>query len=130
MFPEFFPSFIFTDLFFYDINHSIMSEKETLSEIRQGAWWAALSYVFFMCFVVVLYARENKFAHFHARQGLVLCILEFLCLLLSRVFILGTFAKFLLLILFFLSFLGIFSALMGKYAKFPGISEIAEKLVV
>lgn len=39
-------------------------------------WYAALAYVFFMCFLSLRRARESDFVRFHARQGVLLFFAE------------------------------------------------------
>jgi len=100
-------------------------------DIIEGAPFAALSYILFMCIFVLRYKKGNAFAYFHAKQGLVIFILEIvLWLVYSIIPIIGFFAGVGLLILFVFSCIGIFAGLMGKYTKFPLIYGIAEKIII
>ncbi len=110
-----------------------MSEENSRlnEEIIRGAPFAALSYVLFMSIFVLKYKKGNSFSRFHARQGLVIFILEtVLWLIYSTVPIIGFFAGAGLLILFIFSCIGVFAGLMGKYVKFPIVYGIAEKIII
>ncbi len=97
-------------------------------EIRGGAGFAALAYIPFLWILVFIFKKENKFSHYHAKQGLVIFIGEVIFLLLTKYSgFIGTLLAILFLIL---SLYGIFSALMGKLCKIPLISGIAAKLVI
>ncbi|EKD47008.1 MAG: hypothetical protein ACD_66C00259G0004, partial [uncultured bacterium] len=43
-------------------------------DIEDNKVLAALSYIFILCFVPLLLARDSKFAQYHAKQGLVLFV--------------------------------------------------------
>lgn len=105
--------------------------KYTKEQIRAGAASAGLSYVFFVCFFILAY-KENKFARFHAKQGLVLFIGLILCWILGALLpILGSFFSVFGTILYlFCSVFGVFKSLMGKEAAFPVVTKIADKLVI
>lgn len=114
-----------------------MMESETIDlglseqEIRDGAPFAALSYVLFLWIFVFFAPEKNKFAHFHARQGIVLFLLEIACGFLSLIPFLG-FIFYLAGMIGFtlLGFYGIYNALTGKAVKLPIVGSIAAKLVV
>lgn len=101
-------------------------------EIREGAGLGALSYVFFLWILVFFFKKDNAFAHYHAKQGLVLFILEivaFFFLVFLPFF--GILIYYVGMPLFLLSSLyGIYSALTGKLCKIPVVSKLASKLVV
>jgi uncharacterized membrane protein len=105
--------------------------KFTEEEIKSGAPFAALSYVFFLWILTFILKKENRFAHFHAKQGIAIFIGEmvfgFLALLplVGKIFyVIG------LLVFLCFSLYGIYYALTGKVVRMPVISDIADKFVV
>ena len=54
------------------------SPQENDSDIQANKTVAALSYLWILFLVPLLLKRDSKFAQFHAKQGLVLFIIEFL----------------------------------------------------
>lgn len=98
-------------------------------EIREGAGLGALSYIFFLWIFVFLFRKNNKFAHHHARHGLVIFVGEVIFAFLAVLF--GSFFSKLGALLFFvLSLIGIYASLTGKPTRIPVISDIAAKLVI
>ncbi len=101
-------------------------------EVRQGAGFAALAYIFFLCIFVLIYKKNNSFSKYHAKQALVLFIGWVACLFFSVAIpiiggifsVLGTLAYLVFMII------GIFSSLMGLKPKFPIIAQIAERMVI
>jgi len=108
-----------------------MADKVS-EEVRQGAGYAALAYLFFLCIFVLAYKKDNSFAKYHAKQALVLFIGWVVCLIFSIVIpfigaifsVLGTIAYLVFMVI------GIFSSLMGLKPYFPLITSIAEKIVI
>jgi len=107
-----------------------MQDREIPDYIKEGAGFAALSYAFFMCFFMLNYRKDNPFIHYHAKQALVIFILEVIFAILTSVSIVGFFAKLILLVLFIFSAVGVFSSLFGKYVNFPIVGDIAKKVII
>jgi fumarate reductase subunit D len=110
-----------------------MAEQVQLdqNEIKDGAPFAALSYVFFLWILVFIFRKSNQFAHFHAKQGIVVFIGEIVFIVLSLLPIIGiVFYVSGLLLFLFLSLYGIYSSLTGKMARMRFISNVADKFVV
>ena len=63
--------------------------QEEEQEIREGKFFAIISYVSFLCIITLILKRNNKFALYHARQGLVLFVLEVAAFILSIIPLLG-----------------------------------------
>ena len=104
-----------------------LSEKE----IKQGAAFAAISYVLFLWLIAFILKKDNKFTHYHARQGLVIFILEILCFFLLGIPFLGIlFYKIGCIVLVIFSLYGVYSSLTGKLCNIPIVTDIASKLVV
>ncbi|UCD15108.1 MAG: hypothetical protein JSV34_05145 [Candidatus Omnitrophota bacterium] len=111
-----------------------LREEVTLSksQIREGAPYAALSYVFFLCILTFIFKKDtNEFAHFHARQGIVIFVGELICFFLLAIPLIGQFfCRIGLIILFVASLCGIFSALTGKMSRISLVSDLAQKMVI
>jgi uncharacterized membrane protein len=90
---------------------------------------AVMSYIPFLCFVPLVNVnwRDNKKARFHARQGVILFLIE----LASALFLIDDLSKFVfravLLLAAALAAVGIYFALQGKSLRLPFISDIADK---
>ncbi len=99
--------------------------------IQEGAGWAAISYVGFLWIFTFIFKKNNEFAHYHAKQGLVLFAGEVIAFLFFAIPVIGWLFAYLGLIVFvILSIYGVFSALMGKLCKIPVVTDIAEKMVI
>ena len=101
------------------------------TEIKEGAPFAALSYVFFLWILAFLFKKENRFARFHAKQGMLIFICEVIVLFLVHIPILGFLVYIIGIIIFpLLSLYGIYLSLTGKGTYLPVIGELADKLVI
>lgn len=98
-------------------------------EIQEGKIFAITAYLWILCIIPLILKKENKFALFHGKQGLVLFIIELASMLLGIVPILGPMIA---LLLFFIcglaSLYGIIQSLQGKYSRIFLISELADKI--
>ncbi len=104
-----------------------MAEKE----IEEGKIFAVLGYLSILCLVPLLLKKDNKFALFHGKQGLVLFIFEVAAGIISLVPFLGWIIGILALIIFpILSVIGIIRSLMGQYWKMPVLGDLAEKITI
>jgi uncharacterized membrane protein len=75
--------------------------------------------------------KENKFALYHAKQGLVLFVFEVATFVISVIPVLGWLIGMLAILVFTLfSAWGLLQALMGNFPRFPLISDIADKIVI
>lgn len=109
-------------------NEGITMEDKTVTE---GKVWSIMAYLGILCLLPLLLKRENKFALFHGKQGLVLFVGEMAIAILNVIPILGQILWFLGVIVFgILSFTGIIQVLIGKYWKMPVVAEIAEKFKI
>lgn len=100
-------------------------------EIKEGKFFAVISYISFLCIISLVLKKDNPFALYHAKQGLVLFVMEVVCFLISIVPFLG----WLLVVMGFVIFpifsaLGIFQALMGNNGRLPIVSDIADNIVL
>jgi len=100
-------------------------------EIRDGKFFAAIGYFSFLCVVPLFLKRENKFAQFHGRQGLVLLILELAASMLKVIPVLGDVIFTIAWVIFgVLSLIAVLKVVTNKYWKLPLISQIAEKITL
>lgn len=99
--------------------------------IEEGKFFAVISYISFLCVVSLLLKRDNKFALFHAKQGLVLFVVEVITFIFSIIPVLGWLLGAAGVVLFILiSLWGIAQALLGNYNRLPLLSDIADKIVL
>ena len=94
-------------------------------DVEENKLLAALSYVWILCLVPLLAKRESKFAQFHAKQGLVLFIID---LIASLFFWFPLFGQLLMLLLLVVSILGIVKAYNGEWWKMPLVYEWSKKI--
>lgn len=100
-------------------------------EIRDGQLVALFSYLGVLCIIPLVLKKENKFAVFHGKQGLIIFVLEVISLILAAfptigLFLSSTISIFCLL----LSLWGIIQVLLGKYGRIYLINTLAEKVTV
>ena len=87
-----------------------------------------LSYIGILFLVPLLVCKDNAFAQFHAKQGLVLFIAEVATMVIAWIPILGWFVGFICYILWMiLSLMGIINVLSGKQVPLPVIGKFAER---
>lgn len=101
-------------------------------EIEEGKIFALIAYIWILCIVTLLVKKDNKFAYFHARQGLVLFLLGIVNMVVSAVlpFISWVITVPFSLILLICAIYGIIQALLGNYAKIPLVAELADKIKI
>jgi uncharacterized membrane protein len=108
-----------------------MEVVENEQEIREGKFFAIISYVSFLCILTLVLKKDNKFALYHAKQGLVLFVMEVIAFILSIIPLLGWIIGVLGYALFLLiSLWGIMQASLGIYCRIPVVSEISEKVIL
>ena len=101
-------------------------KNQTVSPVNDDKLWSILSYIPILCLIPLLQEETDSELRLHARQGVVLMLLEILiCILLipgvtNLLFSVG------LVICIVLAFIGAFNAFQGKYWRIPVISDIAE----
>jgi uncharacterized membrane protein len=105
--------------------------QHTEKDIQEGKFFAIISYISFFCIVSLVLKKDNKFALYHAKHGLVLFVFEVAAFILSVIPVLGFLIRVLGLIVFTLvSLWGILQAMMGKSERIPVLSDIASKVVL
>jgi fumarate reductase subunit D len=93
----------------------------------EGRLAAVMSYIPFLCFVPLLNMRHNPEAIFHARQGLMLFLIE----LVAFLFLFDRISTFvftaILIVAVALSMVGVFFALQGRNYRLPIVGDLADK---
>ena len=108
-----------------------MTYTQEEQEIVDGKFFAIISYVSFLCVITLILKKSNKFALYHARQGLVLFVMEVTAFILSIIPFLGWLIGIFGYVLFLLvSVWGIMQAALGVYSRIPVVSEISDKIVL
>lgn len=100
-------------------------------EIKEGKVFAVLGYLSIFCILPLILKKENKFALFHGKQGLVLFIFEVATFIVSVLPIIGPVIFQTSIFIFgVISIWCIIQVLRGEFLKIPIISNIAEKIVL
>jgi len=108
-----------------------MTYSQEDQEIIDGKFFAVISYVSFLCVITLMLKKGNKFALYHARQGLVLFVMEVAAFILSIIPLLGWLIGIFGYALFLLvSIWGILQSALGVYCRIPVVSEISDKIVL
>ncbi|MCP4568184.1 MAG: hypothetical protein GY841_11455 [FCB group bacterium] len=96
------------------------------SEERRMA--AVMAYIPFLCFVPLIKMRDDKYAYFHARQGLVLFFLEIIAFVFSFPHLSQLFWTAIIIGCIGAAVAGIFFAIQGKMHRIPLVGDLADKL--
>lgn len=89
---------------------------------------AILSYLGILFLIPLLVSKDNRFVQFHAKQGLVLFIVEIIIALIAWIPIIGWIgAPILWIICLVLSIIGIVNVVTGKQNPLPIIGKFAGK---
>jgi uncharacterized membrane protein len=94
-------------------------------DVEQNKAIACLSYIWILFLVPLLAKRDSKFAQFHAKQGLILFIVEIIG---SLVFWIPFIGWLLWLGLVIIAIIGIIKALNGEWWKMPYIYDWSKKI--
>ncbi len=96
----------------------------TLEDARMVA---VMSYIPFLCFIPLLNMKQDRNAQFHARQGVILFLIEIVAVLMLIDPVSDFIFRAILLVAIAFSIAGIYFGLQGKNNKLPVIGDIAEK---
>ena len=88
---------------------------------------AIMAYIPLLCFVPLLSMKDNKEARFHARQGVLLFLIELVAVLFLIDAISDLVFKGILIGAVALSVAGIVFAIQGKNYRLPIIGDLADK---
>jgi fumarate reductase subunit D len=100
------------------------SASKNQKDIEANKTVAILSYIGILCFVPLFLKKDSKFAKFHAKQGLVLFIIELIGMFIFWIPIIGWF---LWLAIVVLSIMAIIRTLNGEWWKIPYIYDWSKK---
>ena len=101
-----------------------MAEKK---DVQEGKIFAVIGYLGILCLVPLVFKKENKFALFHGKQGLVLLIGEIAAGIIMMIPILGVIGFLAFFIFGVLSLIGIIQALMGNLWRMQIVADLADK---
>ena len=93
----------------------------------EGRMAAIMAYIPLLCFIPLLSMKENKEARFHARQGVLLFLIELVAVLFLIDAISDLVFKGILICAVALSVAGIVFAIQGRNYRLPIISDLADK---
>ena len=94
-------------------------------DIRDNSFLAAIGYVWILCFIPLFLKRNSKYAQFHAKQGLILFIVEIVGWLVFWIPIIGWL---LFLAILVLAIMGIMNALQGVWWEMPFFGKYAKRV--
>lgn len=93
----------------------------------EGRLAAIMAYIPFLCFIPLLNMKHNEEARFHARQGVMLFLIE----LIAGLFLVDRISNFIftavLIVAVSFSIAGIYFALQGKNYRLPIVGDLADK---
>ncbi len=96
-------------------------------QTEEGRLGAILAYIPFLCFIPLLSMRENPEIRLHARQGVILFLIE----LVAALFLVDRISNFVfttvLVVAVALALVGIYFAVQGKSYRLPIIGDLADK---
>jgi uncharacterized membrane protein len=96
------------------------------SEDRRMA--AVMAYIPFLCFVPLIKMRDDPYAYFHARQGIVLFFVEIIAFIFSFPHLSQLFWTVIIIACIGAAVAGIIFSLQGKMYKLPVIGDLADRL--
>lgn len=103
------------------------STPGTAFQTDEGRLAAVMSYIPFLCFVPLLSMRHNEEARFHARQGVILFLVEVLAVLFMFHRISDFVFTTILIMAVALSIAGIYFAMQGRNYRLPIVGDLADK---
>jgi len=94
-------------------------------DIESSRTIATLSYLWILFLVPLLLQRKSKFAQFHAKQGLVLFVIEFVLAFFMWIPFIG---QILFLVVVIVAAIGFIKTYNGEYWKIPFIYQWSQKI--
>jgi fumarate reductase subunit D len=102
--------------------------EETAHPSEERRMAAVMAYIPFLCFVPLIKMRDDKYAYFHARQGLVLLFFEIIAFIFSFPHLSQLFWTAMIIGCIGAAIAGIIFAIQGKTHRLPIIGDLADKL--
>ncbi len=126
-------SFLKKKLIMSEENINQEEQTTTQSETPKGSEGvnvvAVLSYIGILCLIPLLTAKEDEFAQFHAKQGLVLLIAGVIGMVIGAVPVIGwLLAPFITLAWLIFSIIGIINVVKKEKKELPLIGQYAQKI--
>ena len=100
-------------------------------QVQEGKFFAVISYISFLCIITLLLKKENKFALFHAKQGLVIFVAEVVVFIVSIIPLLGPLLGMAGFVIFTgFSVWGIIEAWQGRLKRLPLVANFSDKIIL
>jgi len=100
-------------------------------QIKDAKVMAAVGYWGFLCILPLVLMKDNKFAVYHGKQGLVLFLLLVAGFIIGILPLVGPVIYRITLFIYLAFFLwGTIAALAGKKAQMPFVSALAQKITL
>ena len=100
-------------------------------DVEEGKSWAAIAYLGILFLIPLLAKKDNDFAQYHARQGMVLFIGYVIVSFVGMIPFLGWIVSGIAwLLLFILFIMGLINALGGKKKPLPIIGQWGENMKI
>ncbi len=113
-----------------EIDVGFVKGDKTTALWLEGKFFAIISYISFLCVITLLLKKDNNFAVYHAKQGLVLFVFEVIGFIISIIPILSWLKIFGFWVVFFVCLWGILQAIKGNLCRIPLISKIADNITL
>lgn len=107
--------------------HDTGAPADSEFHTEEGRMAAIMAYIPLLCFVPLLNMKENKEARFHARQGVMLFLIELVAVLFLVDGVSAFVFRAILILAVAMSVAGIILALQGRNYKLPIIGDLADK---
>ncbi|PIT90334.1 MAG: hypothetical protein COU22_02770 [Candidatus Komeilibacteria bacterium CG10_big_fil_rev_8_21_14_0_10_41_13] len=99
--------------------------NELNRDVEENKILAAVSYIWILCLVPLFLKRKSKFVQFHAKQGLVLFIIEIIGWLVFWIPLIGWI---LFVYVIIMAVMGIMNAMQGRMWEMPILGKYARKI--
>jgi uncharacterized membrane protein len=99
-------------------------------DAQENKHLALLSYVYILFLIPLLLRRDSKFCQFHAKQGLVLFVVELGLSVFGWFLWIPPLGMLLVIAAMLISLIGVIKALNGEYWKIPYLYDWSEKIKI
>lgn len=103
----------------------MQEKKPNTDDIEKNKVIAAIGYIWILCLVPLFLKKGSPYCQFHAKQGLVLFIIEIIGWIIFWIPVIGWL---LFIMVLLLAVMGFVNALQGNFWKMPIIGDLAEKI--
>lgn len=105
-------------------------KKDKAPKQKEKDLTVVLSYIGILCLVPLLARKDDPFAQFHAKQGLVLCVAEVATMFISWIPLFWVFVPIIWIAWLALSIIGIMNVLNDKKEPLPVIGKYADRFKI